>query len=57
MDLNNGFYEMSKDELIIVEGGSIWSKIVDGVGGFLSGRLVWTNASYMIKNIYKPIEF
>lgn len=57
MDFNNEFCEISQEDLMMTEGGSIFSKVVDGVEGFLSGRLIWTNASYMIKNFYKPIEY
>jgi hypothetical protein len=55
MVLNNGFCEMSLNEMEMVEGGGFWSTVVDGVSNFLVNRLIWTNAKIMYENFYVPI--
>ncbi len=54
--LNDGFYEMSLNEMEIVDGGGFWLTVVDGVSSFLANRLVWTNAKIMFESSYVPIR-
>lgn len=55
MDLKKEFDEISQEDLLMIEGGGLWQTIVNGVEGFFTNRVVWTNATYMYKNFYKPI--
>ena len=54
MVLNNGFYEMTQDEMMEIVGGGFWD-VVNSVTSFLANRIVWTNARYIYDNLYVPI--
>lgn len=48
--LNNGLCEMTYDDTTKVTGGGIYNY----VSKFLSNKLIWTNATVVYKNIFKP---
>ena len=48
--LDNGFCEMSQEEVMTTDGGGV----LDLVTNFLTGRLIWSNAKHMIDNVLNP---